>query len=130
MKNILLILLFTYLFVSCNRQPVLVDEKRIIFIDELTKSDTIIVNYNLQYNILNPDIYYAEKNWQINTSSLPKNGFRSIGIRDSDTIFLTTNIAYNYEKYVFKFSTDGDQLISQKFLLTPTSSSSKNYRKL
>ena len=121
--------LFTFSFilivVGCTKPPFFIDTPTLTFIDNATKSDTIIIKYNYEYNDLEPTIYFAKKNWQMSSSSVPNNGFKFIAIRTIDSIGST-----NYYNYRFKFSADGNTLESQNFLLLPSASSALFFSKL
>ena len=118
--------------VGCTKPPFFIGTPpTLTFIDNATKSDTIIVKYNYEYNDLEPTIYFAKKNWQMSSSSVPNNGFKFIAIRTIDTISIPESTgSTNYYNYRFKFSADGNTLESQNFLLLPSASSALFFSKL
>ena len=122
---------FILIVVGCTKPPFFIDTPTLTFIDNATKSDTIIIKYNYEYNDLEPTIYFAKKNWQLSSPSVSNNGFRFIAVRTIDTIGIPVSIgSTNYYNYRFKFSADGNTLESQNFLLLPSASSALFFSKL
>ena len=67
----------------------------------------------------------------MSSSSMPNNGFKFIAIRTIDTISIPISTgSTNYNHYRFKFSTDGNTLESQNFLLLPSASTAISFSKL
>jgi len=129
MRRLTLICLILLLF-SCRRGPFEIQLTKQIFVDETTASDTIIINYNHQYLSLDTELYFAEKNWQMNLSSFTNRGTRRINIRTKDTVDLATNTPTVNQAYYFKIADDGMSLESQHLLLAPNASTKRKYIKL
>ena len=124
MKKIILICC-TLFFIACNKPPFHINSPTIIYLDQANHVDTIIVQYNNEYNDLQPSIYYAKKDWQRFANAIPMNGFREFGIRTADSIYIPVMAgSTNYNSYRFKFSADGATLESQNILLNPLSNAS------
>ncbi len=122
--------LLCILLTACFKEPFEMSTSKQIFIDAITNSDTIIVNYNHQYNSLDAEIYYAQKNWQTVFSPLSNRGTRNIVIRTSDTISILKSNNIEVDNYYFKFSDDGFSLESQQFLIAPNLSMKRFFRKI
>ena len=75
------------LFIDCsNKEPFSVPlEPTQVWIDETTKSDTIITGEG--YSIPNY-LYYAAKNWQTSADTSLTHGFRNIAIKFGDSILV------------------------------------------
>lgn len=129
MKRMTLICIILLLF-SCRRGPFEIQLTKQVFIDEATASDTIIINYNHQYLSLDSELYFAEKNWQMNLSIPTNRGTRRINIRTKDTVDLATSAPTVNQAYYFKIADDGMSLESQHLLLAPSASSKRKFIKL
>ncbi len=129
MRRLTLICIILLLF-SCRRAPFEIQLTKQVFIDEATASDSIIINYNHQYLSLDSELYFAEKNWQMNLSSLTNRGTRRINIRTKDTVDLATSTPTVNKAYYFKIATDGLSLESQHLLLAPNASTKRKFIKL
>lgn len=132
MKKIIVLIICTSILCSCNRYPLEIKLSTFIFIDEATKSDTIIIQYNDQYNDLSPQIYYAKKNWQTSPNPSLQHMLINIKYRTQDSISIgipasATNSFYNYR---FEFLDHGSRLESQNLLEMPPISNAVIFKKL
>jgi len=107
---------------SCsNKEPMVVPLiQKQIWIDEATKSDTIVTGEG--YSLPNY-LYYAARNWQSSVDTNITHGFRNIGIRYGDSILVKPlgDLSTNYDgPFFFHIDENKTILKAQNFLITTT----------
>lgn len=126
------IILFVIFAISCTKEAEQVNLPRVTWIDEGTRSDTIITKYSSELKTIDAMLYYARLNWQQSTSSTPMMGYRQMAVLQGDSMLLIRNDnSGSYDgPYLFKFSADGQQLTSQDFLVEPANSQGRVFVRL